>query len=150
MKILRIASLLAMALLSLNTRANSDELSKSDLYCLAENIYHESRGEPIQGQFAVAQVTLNRVNSKKFQKTICEVVYAPKQFSWTNNKNIQILEAQAWLTSLVIAQVVVLTHSSTKPKFNATHFHTKQVNPYWNRKKKKVAVIGNHIFYASK
>ena len=150
MKIIKIASLLALVLLSLNTRASSGSPTKSDLYCLAENIYHESRGETIEGQVAVAKVTINRVNSKKFQKSICGVVYAPKQFSWTSRKNTQILEPMSWLTSLVIAQVVLLTHSSSKPSFTATHFHTRQVNPKWNRKKKKVAVIGNHIFYTPK
>jgi len=139
-----------LALLSLNAKANSNHLNKSELYCLAENIYHESRGEPVAGQIAVAQVTINRVNSKKFQKSICEVVYAPNQFSWTRNKHKQILNADAWLNSLIIAQVVILTHSKTKPKFTATYFHAKHVNPSWTRRKQKVAVIGNHIFYASK
>ena len=54
--------------------------------CLALNIYHEARGERVEGQIAVAHVTMNRVNHEKWPSTICEVVYQPKQFSWTHDK----------------------------------------------------------------
>jgi len=143
MKILKLALVLALTLVALDARA------KSDLICLAENIYHEARNQPVEGQVAVAKVTLNRVNHKHFPDSVCEVVYAPKQFSWTSHKNKPVTEAKAWLMSLVVAQLVILTHSA-KPEFTATHFHTRQVNPYWNRRKEKVATIGNHVFYASK
>ena len=51
--------------------------------CLALNVYHEARGEVIEGQIAVAHVTLNRVNHSYFPETICDVVYQNRQFSWT-------------------------------------------------------------------
>ena len=52
--------------------------------CLAMNIYHEARGERMEGQIAVAQVTLNRAAHEEWPSTICDVVYQPKQFSWTH------------------------------------------------------------------
>ena len=45
-----------------------------ELYCLAKNIYFESRNQPKLGQIAVAQVTMNRVNSPKFPDSVCGVV----------------------------------------------------------------------------
>ena len=59
------------------------QVDKEQHKCLAMNIYHEARSESMQGQIAVAQVTLNRVEHDKWPSTICEVVYEPKQFSWT-------------------------------------------------------------------
>ena len=63
-----------------------DNIQKREqLYCGAQNIYHESRGESNLGQIAVAQVVRNRVESQKYPNTICEVVWQPKQFSWTHD-----------------------------------------------------------------
>ena len=144
----------ALALLTaLNLEIATHEIRKiqsakeSEIACLAKNIYMEARGESIQGQIAVAQVTLNRVHSGKFQKTVCGVVYAPKQFSWTNKKTSQIKDSKAWALSKDIARAV-LTNSVPLPAFKALYFHTRQVNPRWNRDKQVVAKIGNHIFYS--
>ncbi len=120
-------------------------VDKQDLDCLAKNIYHEARGEPIAGQLAVAQVTLNRV--QKFKHSVCAVVYAHKQFSWTLDKSKQERDKKAWQQSIVIAETV-LAKREQPSNFKALYFHTKQVNPKWNRKKQVVAKIGNHIFYA--
>src|SRR5258706_5652330 len=47
----------------------------NDLQCLAENVYFEARGEPLEGQYAVAEVTLNRTRSEHFPHTVCGVVH---------------------------------------------------------------------------
>lgn len=122
-----------------------DAESQKQLHCLATNIYHESRGEPLVGQIAVAQVTINRVNSPGFQSSICKVVHADKQFSWTSSPK-KVKDTKAWNASLAVAEAV-LTKQISIPNFKALYFHTKQVNPKWNRKKEIVAKIGNHIFY---
>lgn len=153
MKTLKIGVIIASMLLASSMGISTlrelpkTEANQKDLDCLAKNIYHEARGEPLAGQAAVAQVTLNRVNSKKYQKSVCEVVYANKQFSWTNKQSKKITDSKAWKTSLAIAEAV-LTKQSALPNFEALYFHTKQVNPKWNRKKQIVAKIGNHIFYS--
>ena len=120
--------------------------NKADVECLAKNIYHEARGESLQGQIAIAQVTLNRVNSGNFQSTVCGVVYAPSQFSWTLNKTKRIRDTKAWQIALEISRAV-LTQTVILPNFSATYFHTKRVKPYWAKTKTRIAVIGNHIFY---
>ena len=119
----------------------------SEIDCLARNIYHEARGEGLRGQIAVAQVTINRVHSSKFQNTVCKVVYAHRQFSWTLNKHKSVRDTKAWAASVAIARAV-LTQSVRLPDFSATHFHTRQVQPDWAKHKRVVAVINNHIFYS--
>lgn len=118
-----------------------------DIECLARNIYHEARGEPLEGQVAVAQVTVNRVESGGFQSSVCNAVYANRQFSWTLDKSKKIKDRKAWEASITVAKAV-LTKSIHLPDFKALYFHTKQVKPRWNRGKRIVAVIGNHIFYS--
>ena len=58
---------------------------KSALLCLALTIYHESRGEPVSGQYAVAEVVVNR--SQERNLSICDVVYEKNQFSWVKAHN---------------------------------------------------------------
>lgn len=118
-----------------------------DIECLARNIYHEARGEPLEGQVAVAQVTINRVESGGFQSSVCNAVYANRQFSWTLDKSKKIKDRKAWEASITVAKAV-LTKSIHLSDFKALYFHTKQVKPRWNRNKRVVAVIGNHIFYS--
>ena len=118
-----------------------------DIECLAKNIYHESRGESLHGQIAVALVTVNRVNSGLFHNSICGVVYAPSQFSWTLDKTKRVRDTKAWQTAQEVSRAV-LTQTIALPNFTATHFHTKQVKPRWAKTKTQVAVIGNHIFYS--
>lgn len=118
-----------------------------DIECLARNIYHEARGEPLEGQIAVAQVTVNRVRNHKFHNTVCDVVYAHRQFSWTLEKRKGVKDIKAWQASVSIARAV-LTQSVRLPNFNALYFHTHKVSPRWNRTKRVVAIIGNHIFYS--
>lgn len=119
----------------------------NDLFCLAKNIYYEARGESIQGQQAVAQVTINRTKAPGFPSSICSVVYQHKQFSWTLNKRRQITDLVAWDRSLRIARQVLLGQVPELDTFKALYFHTKQVRPYWRRNKVVYAKIGNHIFY---
>lgn len=152
MKILKIGIVCLIAVpltLGLGNAHSGKKLRASwtDVECLAKNIYHEARGEGLAGKVAVAQVTVNRVKSGRFQNTICAVVYAPSQFSWTLDRRKRVRDKQAWQASVSIARAV-LTQAVRLPEFNALYFHTPQVNPRWNRHKIQVARIGNHIFYS--
>lgn len=121
--------------------------TNEDVTCLAKNIYHEARGEPFFGQLAVAQVTVNRLISGKFGKTICDVVYAKNQFSWTNKKQKQkAQDTVAWNSAVKIAKAIIY-NTNAIPELKATHYHATHVKPRWARYKEQVAVIGKHIFY---
>lgn len=121
--------------------------TQQDIVCLAKNIYFESRGEPMSGKLHVATVTLNRVNHNTlFDKTICKVVYATKQFSWTDKES-KVREGIAWREAQALAKGILQGYILI-PTSTALYFHTKQVNPKWAKAKTIVAKIGNHIFYS--
>jgi spore germination cell wall hydrolase CwlJ-like protein len=121
--------------------------TQQDIACLAKNIYFESRGESFMGMLHVAKVTLNRVDHNTlFDKTICKVVYAKKQFSWTNQAA-HIKDSVAWRTAQILAKGILSGHILV-PNTTALYFHTKQVKPNWAKHKTVVATIGNHIFYS--
>lgn len=139
-----------------------EPISHSDIMCLATNIYHEARGEPLEGQLAVGYVTLNRVESEKYPNTVCDVVYQAKmksgyktiparnkcQFSWycdgrpdhVNHKS------EGW-TMAQKAAIMVLSKSVDDMTDGALYYHANYVSPRWSRTKRTSTKIGNHIFY---
>jgi len=124
--------------------------------CLALNIYHEARGEPKAGQYAVAEVTMNRVRSRHYPDTVCKVVYQRNwdqlrkryvgMFSWTEFDEPPRIKSQFWHQSLKIAQNVYNGDYTPKLK-GALFYHARQIRPSWIKGKKPLAKIGNHIFY---
>lgn len=120
-----------------------------DLVCLAMNIYHEGRGESARGQAAIAAVTMNRLRSSRYPNTVCEVVWQPKQFSWTRvaARHHIIDDAQAWARALNIAGLF-LGGAQLALVSEATHYHTVDVRPFWSKNIPALALIGKHVFYA--
>ncbi|MDH5649246.1 MAG: cell wall hydrolase [Gammaproteobacteria bacterium] len=126
-----------------------------NLMCLALNVYHEARGEPQAGQVAVAKVTINRVQSKHYPNTICEVVYQSNwdrirkryvsAFSWTELPYSK-PTGEAWQQAWGIAKTVYENPNDYEPK-SALFYHAKSIKPKWAKYKKPVARIGEHIFY---
>ncbi len=106
--------------------------------CLVRNVYYEARGESLEGQIAVAKVTLNRL--KTHAPTICKVVYQPRQFSWTMQARTKGIDARAWL----VAERASLIAYNIEG-FDATYYHNTSVRPNWGFT--KITQIGNHIFY---
>lgn len=119
---------------------------ESELRCLAKNIYHEARGESLRGRLAVAQVTLNRQRDRRWRGDICQVVYQPSQFSWTNTPQPEPQEFDSWVDALVIAERA-LRRGYALVRFPATHYHKLEVSPTWSDRLQPVARIGQHIFY---
>ena len=121
--------------------------------CLALNVYFEARSEPVVAQFAVAQVTMNRVLSNKYPDTVCDVVWQRKQFSWTHDgKSDRPREEQGWRRAKWVAAVTLndVDNSVDILPRSALYFHADYVKPYWVSSLVKVAQIGRHIFYRSK
>ena len=128
----------------------------ADLKCLAENVYHEARGEPLAGQYAVAEVTMNRVESSLFPKSVCEVVHEKRwdrvrrryvgAFSWTELAPLRRPRGAAWQRALEVATAVYDgAHSPRVP--NALYYHADYIEPNWANANRRVATIGNHVFY---
>ncbi len=118
------------------------------LGCLAMNIYHEGRGESPQGRAAIASVTMNRVRSKHYPNSICEVVWQPRQFSWTNvaPKHHVVKDSRAWQQALAAARLFIAGEGQSEVG-DATHYHAVTVQPNWSDESKLVAMLGGHLFY---
>jgi len=121
--------------------------------CLAKALYFEARGESVKGQFAVAEVILNRVDSRKYPNSVCGVVNQGAnrrngcQFSYAcDGRADTIREKAAYNRVAKIARVMMDGAPRTLTK-GATHFHTTNVNPKWARRFPNTAKIGSHLFY---
>lgn len=115
--------------------------------CLALNIYHEARGEPVVGQEAVAYVTINRMYHEYFPETICDVVYEQFQFSWTSDGlSDRVTETEAYHVALEIASDVI-GRRLEDPTQGALFYHADYVNPNWADAVDFEVKIGNHLFY---
>ncbi|UWQ21092.1 cell wall hydrolase [Jannaschia sp. W003] len=121
--------------------------------CLTEAIYFEARGEPIPGQYAVAEVILNRVDSRRYPDTICKVVNQGTgrlhacQFSYTcDGLPEAIHERDAWERAGKIARLMV-DGAPRALTADATHYHADYVDPYWAKVYPRTAQVGIHIFY---
>ena len=126
------------------------------LMCLALNIYFEARSEPIEGQIAIAEVTLNRVASTNYPNDVCSVVLQENkdgcQFSWwCDGKSDQPREHNSLQTSKALAELMLNEgHHITVIGDEATHYHNNEVHPYWANDLHKIRQIGKHIFYKKK
>ena len=126
--------------------------SKSDLYWMAMNIYHEAGNQPLIGKIAVGVVTLNRLKDKRYPKNIRDVVTEPFQFSWYNTKHANTPPANnsRWRESYEVAKLLLtkaIGSDIIKLLEGATHFHAIDVKPAWINKVHRIAQIEGHIFY---
>ncbi|MBE0438105.1 MAG: cell wall hydrolase [Methylomicrobium sp.] len=123
--------------------------------CLAMNIYHEARGEPLQGQYAVAHVTMNRVKSNEFPNDVCGVVVQKRAFAWVPDNRVfrklietngaKLRDQKSWLRAKSIAQVVMRGRSLDLTN-GAVFFNAKSMGRRFQTESQAVA-IGDHIFY---
>lgn len=149
--------------------------SQPELYCMALNVYHESRSDNLAGQFAVSDVVLNRVEDPRYPNTICGVVYEgpvyeswktrntpdpddavfyPRkhrcQFSWYCDGVSDVpRQPHAWRKAQEVAYHIVNSGMFRGITEGATHYHATYVNPSWNKTMIEVGRIGEHIFYKS-
>lgn len=147
----RASALPAAALVALAAfmPAQTSALEKTELGCLALNIYHEARGESQQGQIAVAAVTLNRVRAPQFPDSVCAVVWQYRQFSWTHTQRSYFpTDMKSWKRAMKIAESS-LAKDVVAEYDNLLFYHSKQVRPYWSKQKRFVARVGSHLFYSS-
>jgi spore germination cell wall hydrolase CwlJ-like protein len=128
------------------------------LACLAINIYHESRNQPIMGQYAVAMVTMNRAEGNLDR--VCPEVFKAHQFSWTTAvvrtpqgwdipNGLQPREEHAWW---VANRIALMTITGRMPDFTdgSRFYHATYVQPAWRLAMQPTKNIGDHRFYRPK
>ncbi len=128
----------------------------AEINCLAENVYYEARGELLAGQYAVAEVTMNRVSSPFFPASVCDVVHEARwtrdgrqlvgQFSWTVEDSMPVPEGIAWQRALSVASTIYDNREAPLVD-GALFYHATYVAPNWARVKNPVVRIGGHLFY---
>jgi spore germination cell wall hydrolase CwlJ-like protein len=132
---------------SMVAQLRSSNPGSRELECLAVGIYFESKSEPLIGQLAVGEVIANRANSKgRFPSSYCGVLFQRSQFSFIRGKTLPSVPraSRQWQTAVAIAKIVDQDLKDSAAD-NALFFHARRVSPRW--KLKRVASIGNHIFY---
>lgn len=152
------AGVIAVAVLALVFLAPTPPSGFGDfdesLACMAQNIYHEARGEPMVAQIAVAKVVMNRVGNRHFPGTVCAVIkqggewpYHACQFSWwCDGRTDAILDQRAMSKTHTLARDVLLGYHDD-PTDGAMWYHAKSVAPDWRRDFAEGPTIGSHIFY---
>jgi spore germination cell wall hydrolase CwlJ-like protein len=124
----------------------------ADWDCLRKAIYFEARGEGIKGEFAVAEVVLNRVDSPLFPSTVCNVVQASGRgacaFSWVcDGYSDTMRDAVSADRAGRIAWAMLQPGAPRPLTGGATYFHTRHVRPGWSRDVVQTASIGSHLFF---
>jgi len=130
-------------------------MRERQLGCLSKNIYYEAGSEPFEGKVAVAQVTLNRVNSGQFPNDVCKTIYQKNvvyekvicQFSWACDRDTSVRPPNnaSYRESEEVAKKVLLEEFRLPALKEAMYYHADYINPGWKRE--KITKIGRHIFY---
>jgi len=139
------AQLLEYASLSAAVAAQAKPAGDRETNCLAVGVYYESKGEPLAGQLAVAEVILNRASSGRFPRSVCGVITQRGQFSFVRGGQLPTPPENAqWRKAVAVAQVAQKDLWDS-PVENALYFHARYVSPGWKRP--RVGTVGNHVFY---
>jgi spore germination cell wall hydrolase CwlJ-like protein len=155
------------------------KIDVDEMHCLAKNIYFEARGESIEGKIAVANVTMNRVDSRIYPNSLCKVVYQAKHSKWWMESKGKLVPIRnqcqfSWYCDGKSDRLYLTTSSGTVIKDNmnawldsihvaeeairgnldditqgSTHYHADYVKPHWSMHYTPVTKIGAHIFYTS-
>lgn len=121
-------------------RAGRSDLD-GDVRCVAQAVFHEARGESVQGQRAVADVVMNRARSGRWGGSACSVVNAPSQFSNRWSWHAPQMGVAAWDRAISIARDAVsgaVGVSSHLMNFRAASMGARSL---------RALRIGNHVFW---
>ena len=126
----------------------------AEAQCLAEAVYYEARSETRAGQIAVAQVVVNRVRSRHFPNSLCEVVYQGSerstgcQFSFTCDGSMDTApKGRSWTRSQSVANLV-MSQPTKALVGRSTHYHTTAIKPVWSAELDRTRTVGSHVFYS--
>lgn len=156
---------LLLLLLAINLYALDNELK-----CMQLNIYHEGRSSSLADRYAIADVVMNRVISRKFPNTVCGVVKQAKMSPWwkkVHNKNVPLrnrcqfswfcdkesdamLDTDAEESAYLVAYQVLYGGRFRGITEGADHYFAHYIKPpYWSKRMNLVGRIGSHIYYKS-
>lgn len=126
----------------------SDGELTEQMRCLAGAVYFESRGEPLYGQLAVAEVVINRAADRRWPASYCGVVYQRAQFSFVRGGRMPNIRTSstAWARAKAVARIAHQRLWASEAS-DAVYFHANYVRPKWSHRKTRLAQIDTHVFY---
>ncbi|TVV73279.1 cell wall hydrolase [Sphingomonas solaris] len=126
--------------------ADSDDAIDDQLECMAKVVLHEAGNQPRDGQLAVAQLIVNRVESGRFADTVCGVVNQPGQFFRTASYNPR-RDSAAWASAVSVSREATAGRSADVVE-GAMFFRAAYSAPdSFFRTRTRVATLGDHVFY---
>jgi N-acetylmuramoyl-L-alanine amidase len=129
------------AAIGISLSSSSSTQSSSDLYLLAKCVYAEARGEPYEGQVAVAAVVLNRVESSSFPNTVAGVIYQPWAFTSVTDGQINY---EPDTTAYNAARDAM---NGWDPTYGCLFYYNPSIaTSSWIYSRQVVTTIGNHVF----
>jgi spore germination cell wall hydrolase CwlJ-like protein len=140
----------APTLAELVDRFETDVAADPDQDCLATAIYFESRGEPIEGQLAVANVVMNRAASGHYPTDLCDVITQHAQFSFVRHGVMPMANraSEAWRKAVAIAHIAEDRLTQAAVSSSVLWYHATYVAPSWGKRLTREGQIGLHIFYS--
>ena len=138
-------------------KSRAEAEAEREIACLALNIYHEARGETLDGKIAVGHVVMNRIADRRFPNTVCDVIRQGGeqvryrcQFSWwCDGRSDRPGHRKSWTETKALARDVYWGYSKD-PTEGALWYHADYVSPYWRQAFQQGPTIGRHIFYRDK
>ena len=122
-------------------------LTAADVDCMTKNIYYEAGVEDKVGKYAVGHITMNRLKTGYWGKSVCDVIYSKDQFSWTRLKKLPKPDLEKWNESMFIARDVLQGYRVASLG-NGLFYHADYIkDPHWVDHRHKITQIGRHIFY---
>jgi spore germination cell wall hydrolase CwlJ-like protein len=145
-----LASAPVLTLDQLVSKFAADVATDPEQDCLASAVYFESRGEPIEGQLAVAQVVINRSVSGRYPPDLCGVITQHAQFSFVSHGRIPMADraSEAWRKAVAIAHIAEDKLAQAEVSQDVLWYHATYVAPSWGKRLTRQAQIGLHIFYS--
>lgn len=125
------------------------------LECLAVAIFFEGRDQPLMGQYAIAEVVMNRVEDQRWPNTICGVVFQDRQFSFTHDGKSDKIESYTlnnpieWRAAVTARAVALHVYDGWDTIMPSTHYHSLSVKPSWAKQYTYDGRIGDHVFYTA-
>lgn len=122
-------------------RVTNGRFSEQDIRLMANAVYGEARGEPYEGQVAVAAVILNRLRHPSFPNTVSGIIFQPGAFT-------AVADGQIWLTPNATARRAVIDAiNGWDPSGGAIYyFNPATATSAWIWSRPQIKRIGNHIF----
>ena len=125
------------------------QIDTKDVKCLAYSIFREAGNQKETDQYAVGQVHMNRLKEGSWGKTMCKVVFAKAQFSWTLESKVVNWSKKQEEHFMQIAEGLMIDgiHVKKLASDKILHYHATYVKPKWAKQGKMVASAGDHLFY---